>query len=85
MTSKRARRQERLPDAHVLSATPLGVALTALMTTGSAGHRKLAEFILRQPIRVSALSIDDLAKATGVSAPTISRFSRELDLSLIHI
>jgi DNA-binding MurR/RpiR family transcriptional regulator len=80
MTSKRARRQERLPDAHVLSTTPLGVALTALMTTGSAGHRKLAEFILRQPIRVSALSIDDLAKATGVSAPTISRFARELDL-----
>jgi len=80
MTSKRARRQKRLPDAHVLSATPLGVALTALMTTGSAGHRKLAEFILRQPIRVSALSIDDLAKATGVSAPTISRFARELDL-----
>lgn len=68
------------PAAHVLSATPLGVALTAMMTTGSAGHRKLAEFILRHPIRVSALSIDDLAKASGVSAPTISRFARELDL-----
>jgi DNA-binding MurR/RpiR family transcriptional regulator len=80
MTSKRTKRPDRLPDAHVLSATPLGMALTAKMSTGSAGHRKLAEFILRQPIRVSALSIDDLAKATGISAPTISRFARELEL-----
>jgi len=80
MASKRIRAAGRPPEAHVLSATPLGVALTALMATGSAGHRKLAEFILRQPIRVSALSIDDLAKATGVSAPTISRFARELNL-----
>ncbi len=66
------------PGAFVLSRTPLGLRLTDVMAKGSPGHRKLAEFILRQPIRVSALSIEDLAKATGVSAPTISRFAREL-------
>ncbi|MGL4728073.1 MAG: MurR/RpiR family transcriptional regulator [Bosea sp. (in: a-proteobacteria)] len=52
-----------------------------MLGTGSPGHRKLAEFILRHPIRVCALSIEELARVTQVSAPTISRFARELDLS----
>lgn len=64
--------------AEVFSATPLGLRLAGLMADGSPGQRRLAEFILRHPIRVSALSIEDLAQATGVSAPTISRFAREL-------
>jgi DNA-binding MurR/RpiR family transcriptional regulator len=80
MKSQPLRGQARMPDAKALSATPLGLALSSVMSGGSPGHRKLAEFILRQPIRVAALSIEDLAKATGVSAPTVSRFARELDL-----
>jgi DNA-binding MurR/RpiR family transcriptional regulator len=68
-------------SAQIFSATPLGVRLKGLMAEGSPGQRKIAEFILRHPIRVSALSIEDLAQASGVSAPTISRFARELDLA----
>jgi DNA-binding MurR/RpiR family transcriptional regulator len=57
----------------------LGLRLAMLMESGSPGQRKLAEFLLRHPIRFSALSIEELARATGVSAPTISRFARGLD------
>jgi DNA-binding MurR/RpiR family transcriptional regulator len=61
-----------------LADTSLGTRLSAFMASGSTAQRRLAEYILRHPIRVSALSIDDLAQATGVSAPTISRFAKEL-------
>jgi len=64
----------------VFSRTPLGRALAGQLAEGSPGQRRLAEFILRHPIRVSALSIEELARATGVSAPTISRFARGLAL-----
>jgi DNA-binding MurR/RpiR family transcriptional regulator len=50
----------------------------ALLKDGSSAQRRLAEFILRNPIRAAASSIDDMARATGISAPTISRFAREL-------
>jgi DNA-binding MurR/RpiR family transcriptional regulator len=69
---------ETAPQPEALSETNLGARLLLSMTSGSTAHRRLAEYILRHPIRVSALSIDDLAQATGVSAPTISRFAREL-------
>jgi DNA-binding MurR/RpiR family transcriptional regulator len=77
--SSHVKNQPPLTGAHVFSATSLGVRLTALLAGGSPGQRKLAEFILRNTILVSALSIDDLARVTGVSAPTISRFARELE------
>lgn len=53
--------------------------LRTLMAEGSGSQRRLAEFVLRNPITVAASSIDDLAKAVGVSAPTVSRFARELE------
>jgi DNA-binding MurR/RpiR family transcriptional regulator len=80
MTSSLVRGLRRPSGVPIFSATPLGARLASLMDEGSPGQRKLAEFILRNPIRVAALSIEDLARATGVSAPTISRFARELDL-----
>ena len=67
-----------MPRLEALSDTGLGARLSAFMASGSAAQRRLAEYILRHPIRVAALSIEDLAQATGVSAPTISRFAREL-------
>ncbi len=67
-----------MPRQEALSDTGLGARLSAFMASGSAARRRLAEYILRHPIRVAALSIEDLAQATGVSAPTISRFAREL-------
>jgi hypothetical protein len=36
------------------SATPLGLKLSDVLAAGSPGHKVLAEFILRHPIRFSA-------------------------------
>lgn len=69
------------PKARPLASftgTALGRRVEHLHRNGSASQRQLADFILRNPIRVSAMTIEDLARATGISAPTISRFAREL-------
>lgn len=60
------------------TSTALGKRVEHLHRNGSASQKQIADFILRNPIRVSAMTIEDLARATGVSAPTISRFAREL-------
>lgn len=63
-----------------LANSRLGRRLAALHAGGSTSQRELSAYILRNPIKVAAASIEDLARATGVSAPTISRFVRELGL-----
>lgn len=60
------------------TGTQLGKRVEELHRNGSSSQKQLADFVLRNPIRVSAMTIEDLARATGVSAPTISRFAREL-------
>lgn len=60
------------------ASSRLGARISALHREGSASQRLLAEFILRNPIRVAAASIDEMARMSGVSAPTISRFARQL-------
>ncbi len=60
------------------AASELGQRLLALQAAGSASHRTIAEHLLRNPVRGSALSIEDLAAASGVSTATLSRFARAL-------
>lgn len=55
--------------------------LRQVLAQGTGSQRKLADFALRNPIRVAASSIEDLGRVVGVSAPTISRFARELGFS----
>ncbi len=74
-------KSEHSSRADAFSGSSLGSRLGILLRTGSPSQRVLAEFILRNPIRIAAASIDELARATGVSAPTVSRFARELGLS----
>jgi DNA-binding MurR/RpiR family transcriptional regulator len=62
----------------MFAQSDVGERLKATLKAGTMGQRALADFILRHPVRASVLSIEDLARATGVSAPTISRFAREL-------
>ncbi|HEY8566858.1 MAG TPA: MurR/RpiR family transcriptional regulator [Beijerinckiaceae bacterium] len=57
-------------------ASQLGGALASLSETGSPANRALAGYLLRNPVRVAAWSIEDLAGETGVSTATISRFAR---------
>jgi DNA-binding MurR/RpiR family transcriptional regulator len=80
MTSTNLVHDELLQSGSVFLQTPLGARLAGLAADGSPGQRRLAAFILRNPIRVAALSIEELARATEVSAPTISRFARETGL-----
>lgn len=72
-----------IPKMISRSAEQAGIdqRLRAILANGSTSQRRLAEFILRNPIRVAAASIEDLGRIVGVSAPTISRFARELEFA----
>lgn len=56
----------------------LGRQLLALQAGGSSSSHGIADFILRNSVRVTALGITELAGSCGVSAATISRFARSL-------
>jgi DNA-binding MurR/RpiR family transcriptional regulator len=58
--------------------TAFGAALMARMADGAPQQRRLAEFVLRNPLGAAARPIDELAAAAEVSAATISRFARDL-------
>jgi DNA-binding MurR/RpiR family transcriptional regulator len=60
------------------AGSDIGQRLMSALGQGSPGQRRLAEFLLRQPIHAASVSIEELARLTGISAPTISRFAREL-------
>jgi DNA-binding MurR/RpiR family transcriptional regulator len=54
----------------------LGVKLRDLMTQGKGNNAVIAEYILRNPVRSTACSIEEMAELTGTSAPSLSRFAR---------
>lgn len=58
--------------------TAVGAALVARMEDGAPQQRRLAEFVLRNPLAAAARPIDDLAAGAQVSPATISRFARDL-------
>lgn len=54
----------------------LGQRLIELQNHGSRSNRAIAEHLLRNPLRIPALGIEEIAAQTGVSAATLSRFAR---------
>ncbi len=62
----------------VFLQSPLGRELARQRSEGSAHHRRIAEFALRNPVMLASCGVEELAQATGTSAPTISRFARSL-------
>jgi DNA-binding MurR/RpiR family transcriptional regulator len=56
----------------------LGRSLLRVLAEGSASNRAIADYVLRNQVRVTALGIEELADACDVSAATISRFARDL-------
>jgi len=56
----------------------LGQALLRVLAEGSASNRAIADHLLRNQVRVTALGIEELAEACDVSTATISRFARDL-------
>ncbi len=81
MPTRKNEKPDPAPDLGGVQGAEFSARLSALLGTGSPSQRRLADFILRNPIRVAASSIDELSRIAGVSAPTISRFARELELS----
>ncbi len=59
----------------------LGTRLVQGQTEGSTSSVGICDFILRNPVRVSAMGINDLAGSCGVSAATVSRFARALEFA----
>lgn len=56
----------------------LGQSLLRVLAEGSASNRAIADHLLRNQVRVTALGIEELAEACDVSTATISRFARDL-------
>jgi DNA-binding MurR/RpiR family transcriptional regulator len=56
----------------------LGQALLRVLAEGSVSNRAIADYLLRNQMRVTALGIEELAEACEVSTATISRFARDL-------
>jgi DNA-binding MurR/RpiR family transcriptional regulator len=63
------------------TASPLGRQVLALLSEGSHSQRQLSEFILRDPIFVATHGIEEVARQSGISASTISRYVRDLGLA----
>ena len=65
------------PDA-AFAQSALGQMLMHVLGTGSASQRQIADHLLRNPMRVTALGIEELAESCQVSTATISRFARDI-------
>ncbi|MCA3637203.1 MAG: MurR/RpiR family transcriptional regulator [Methylobacterium sp.] len=61
------------------ASSPLGQRLREQQASGSTSNRVIAEYLLRNPVHGTSLSIEDMAAACGVSAATLSRFAKALD------
>lgn len=61
-------------------AVPLTVALRGRLADLQPAMRRVAEYVLADPARASALTITDLAGACGTSEATVVRLCRELGL-----
>ena len=65
------------PDAAFAQST-LGQTLMHVLASGSASQRQIADYLLRNQMRVTALGIEELADSCQVSTATISRFARDI-------
>lgn len=60
------------------SASEIGQKLLLLHREGPATQQRIAEHLLRNPVRAAAAGIEELAAAAGTSTATLSRFARGL-------
>lgn len=63
------------PDA-AFAESSVGRRLVELLGGSSPANRAVADYVLRNPVRVSAMGIEELAAATAVSSASLSRFAR---------
>jgi len=68
------------PDL-VFAKSSLGEALMAQLKEGSSSYKRIADYLLRNQVKVTALGIEDMAEQCEVSTATISRFARDLNFA----
>lgn len=64
--------------ARHFAESPLGRQVAARLSAGSRSQQGLSDFVLRDPVFVATHGIEDVSRASGISASTISRYVREL-------
>ncbi|MFZ6657522.1 MurR/RpiR family transcriptional regulator [Undibacterium sp. TJN19] len=65
----------------VFARSTLGESLMLVLQEGSASYKRIANFLLRNQVKVTALGIEDMAEQCEVSTATISRFARDMGFS----
>jgi DNA-binding MurR/RpiR family transcriptional regulator len=68
------------PDL-IFAKSILGEALMTQLKEGSSSYRRIADYLLRNQVKVTALGIEDMAEQCEVSTATISRFARDLNFA----
>ncbi|MQA36803.1 MurR/RpiR family transcriptional regulator [Rugamonas aquatica] len=81
MTSSRSAKTRSSSADVAFAQSSLGHVLSGVLAAGSASNRSIANFVLRNPMRVTALKIDEMAEGCQVSTATISRFARDIGFS----
>ena len=62
----------------VFAKSSLGEALMAVLQVGTASNKRIADYLLRNQVKVTALGIEDLAALCQSSTATVSRFARDM-------
>lgn len=63
----------------VPTSTSVAQRIAQALPRLSRSHRQVADYVLKFPLQVATLPIDELATAAGVSIATANRFARALD------
>ncbi|MRW89667.1 SIS domain-containing protein [Duganella sp. FT80W] len=69
---------EAVPADVAFGQSALGQLLAGVRAEGSASHRNIADYLIRNPMRGTALKIEEMAEGCKVSTATISRFARDI-------
>ncbi|GGC81440.1 MurR/RpiR family transcriptional regulator [Undibacterium terreum] len=76
-TQKNSLNEAASPEL-AFAKTRLGKALLEMLSEGSNSYQSIANFLLRNHVRVTAMGIEELAASCEVSTATISRFARDV-------
>ncbi len=65
----------------VFAQSTLGTSLMAVLQEGTSSYKRIADYLLRNQVKVTALGIEDLAEQCQSSTATVSRFARDMGFS----
>lgn len=65
----------------VFAQSALGTSLMEVLQEGTSSYKRIADYLLRNQVKVTALGIEDLAELCQSSTATVSRFARDMGFS----